>query len=82
MSEKFDFNVSARYHNSFIWEGTFFTEEIPARWNFDASMNFDVPSLKGKIKVGAVNLSGKDYIPYAGGGTIGSTYYVQYSLDL
>ena len=82
LSEKFDFNVSARYHNKFMWEGTFFTEEIPARWNFDASMNFDVPSLKGKIKVGAVNLSGKDYIPYAGGGTIGSTYYVQYSLDL
>ena len=42
-----------------MWEGTFFTEEIPARWNFDASMNFDVPSLKGKIKVGAVNLQEK-----------------------
>ena len=67
---------------SLCGKATFFTEEIPARWNFDASMNFDVPSLKGKIKVGAVNLSGKDYIPYAGGGTIGSTYYVQYSLDL
>lgn len=81
LSDKFDFNISARYHNAFLWEGTFFTEEIPATWNFDAALNFDVPQINGKIKVGAVNLSGKDYIPYAGGGSIGSTYYVQYTFN-
>ena len=80
-TERFGFNVSARYHNDFTWEGTFLTEDIPENLTFDASLNFDVPDLKGKIKVGAVNISGDDYIPYAGGGMIGSTYYVQYTLN-
>jgi len=80
-TERFGFNVSARYHNDFTWEGTFLTEDIPENLTFDASLNFDVPELKGRIKVGAVNVGGDDYIPYAGGGTIGSTYYVQYSLN-
>ena len=81
LTERFGFNVSARYHNDFTWEGTFLTEDIPENLTFDASLNFDVPELKGKIKVGAVNVGGHDYIPYAGGGTIGSTYYVQYTLN-
>ena len=80
-TERFGFNVSARYHNDFTWEGTFLTEDIPENLTFDASLNYDVPELKGKIKVGAVNVGGHDYIPYAGGGTIGSTYYVQYTLN-
>ena len=81
LTERLGFNVSARYHNDFTYEGTFLTEEIPENLTFDASLNFDVPNLKGKIKVGAVNISGDDYIPYAGGGMIGSTYYVQYTLN-
>ncbi len=81
LTERLGFNVSARYHNDFTWEGTFLTEDIPENLTFDASLNFDVPELKGKIKVGAVNVGGHDYIPYAGGGTIGSTYYVQYTLN-
>ena len=81
LTERLGFNVSARYHNDFTWEGTFLTEDIPENLTFDASLNYDVPELKGKIKVGAVNVGGHDYIPYAGGGTIGSTYYVQYTLN-
>ena len=81
LTERLGFNVSARYHNDFTWEGTFLTEEIPENLTFDVSLNFDAPELKGKIKVGAVNVGANDYIPYAGGGTIGSTYYVQYSLN-
>ena len=81
LTDRLGFNVSARYHNDFTWEGTFLTEDIPENLTFDASLNYDVPELKGKIKVGAVNVGGHDYIPYAGGGTIGSTYYVQYTLN-
>jgi hypothetical protein len=48
---------------------------------FDASMNFDVPELNGKVKVGAVNLSGKDYLMMPASGMIGSQYYVQFTLN-
>ena len=81
LSDKFAFNVSARYHNSFMWESSFMDGEIPANWVFDASMNFDVPELNGKVKVGAVNLSGKDYLMMPASGMIGSQYYVQFTLN-
>ena len=79
LADNFSFNVSGRYHNAFMWEGTFFTGEVPDSWTFDASMNFDIPQLDGKIKLGAVNLTGKDYLAIAGGGMVGSQYYVQYT---
>ena len=79
LADNFSFNVSGRYHNAFMWDGTFFTGEVPHSWTFDASMNFDIPQLDGKIKLGAVNLTGKDYLAIAGGGMVGSQYYVQYT---
>ena len=81
LSENFSFNLSARYHNEFLWEGTFGSGMIPENWTFDASVNVNVPELKGSIKLGAINLSGKDYLPYFGGGMIGSTYYVKYTIN-
>ena len=35
-------------------------ELFPANWIFNASMSFDVPELQGKVKIGAVNLTGDD----------------------
>lgn len=54
---------------------------VPANWVFDAQLSFDAPELNGKFKVGAVNLSGKDYLMMPGSGLIGSQYYVQFTLN-
>ena len=54
---------------------------IPANWVFDAQIGFDAPELNGKFKIGAVNLSGNDYLVMPTGGMIGSQYYVQFTLN-
>jgi outer membrane receptor protein involved in Fe transport len=81
IGDNIGFNVSASYHNSFLYESTFADGIIPANWIFNASMSFDVPELQSVIKVGAVNLTGDDYasIPYTG--LIGSQYYIKLTLN-
>ena len=81
ISKNFGFTLSASYHNAFLYESTFADGIIPANWIFNASMSFDVPELQGKVKIGAVNLTGDDYmsIPYTG--LIGSQYYVKFTLN-
>ena len=81
LSDDFAFNVSARYHNAFMWESSFMDAMIPAMWTFDAALNFDVPELNSKVKVGAVNFTGKDYMMMPGSGMIGSQYYVTFTFN-
>ncbi|RCL69450.1 MAG: hypothetical protein DBW75_03285, partial [Cryomorphaceae bacterium] len=81
ISDDFSFNVSARYHNSYYWDSTFMSGQIPATWAFDAAMNFQVPELNGNVKVGATNFTGKDYMMMPGSGMIGSQYYVTFTLN-
>ena len=81
IGDNIGFNVSASYHNAYLYESGFADGIIPANWIFNASMSFDVPELQSVIKVGAVNLTGDDYasIPYTG--LIGSQYYIKFTLN-
>ena len=81
LADNFGFNVSARYHNAYQWESAFLNGMIPDVWVFDAAMNFNVPELNSKVKIGATNLSGKDYMMMPGSGMIGSQYYVTFTLN-
>ena len=81
ISDDFSFNVSARYHNSYYWDSTFFSGQIPATWVFDAAMNFDAPQLNGNFKIGATNFTGQDYMMMPGSGMVGSQYYVTFTLN-
>ena len=81
IGDNIGFNVSASYHNSFLYESTFADGIIPANWIFNASMSFDVPELDGRIKVGAVNLTGDDYMSIPFAGMIGSQYYIKFTLN-
>ena len=44
-------------------------------------MSFDVPELQSVIKVGAVNLTGDDYMSIPVTGAIGSQYYIKFTLN-
>ncbi|MAR26144.1 MAG: hypothetical protein CMC50_01790, partial [Flavobacteriaceae bacterium] len=82
LAENFGFNVSARYQDSFLWQQSGFVDAmVPACTVVDASMNFELPKIKGNIKVGATNLSGNDYMPFIGTGWVGSQYYVGFTLN-
>ena len=76
LADNFSFNVSAKYHDNFMWQQSGFIDAmIPARTTFDASMNFDLPNLNSKVKVGGTNLGGEEYFMMPGSGAIGSQFY-------
>ena len=81
IGDNIGFNVSASYHNSFLYESAFADGIIPANWIFNASMSFDVPELDGRIKVGAANLTGDDYVSIPLTGLVGSQYYIKFTLN-
>jgi len=44
-------------------------------------MNFDLPKIDSRVKVGGTNLGGKEYQLIPGSGFIGSQYYVSFTLN-
>jgi hypothetical protein len=82
LAKNFSFNVSAKYHDKFMYEQSGFMDQmIPYNTTFDASMNFMLPQINGKVKVGGVNLGGDEYQMIPGSGFIGSQYYVSFTLN-
>ena len=77
LAKNFSFNVTAKYHDSFMWEQSGFIDAvIPHCTVFDAAMNFDLPKIDARIKVGGANIGGNEYVMIPGSGMIGSQYYV------
>ena len=82
LAENFSFNVSAKYHDNFTWQqGGFIDAMIPANTTFDASMNFELPNIKSRVKVGGTNLGGDEYFMIPGSGAIGSQFYVGFTIN-
>jgi iron complex outermembrane receptor protein len=82
IAENFSFNVSAKYHDSYLWQQSGFIDGvIPNNTTVDAAMNFKIPKINAKIKVGAVNLGGCEYLVMPGSGMVGSQYYVGFTLN-
>lgn len=76
------FNVVGRWQDSFLWESTLATGNVPAYLTVDAQVNVKVPKLYSTIKLGATNLLNNKYYQYAAGPTIGGLYYVALTFDL
>ena len=79
--ENFGFNVAYRFSDDYFWEATFGSGIIPEFHVVDAQINYKVPSLKSVIKVGATNLTGKEYFSAFGTGFIGSMYYASLTIN-
>ena len=82
LAKNFSFNVTAKYHDSFMWQQSGFIDAvIPHCTVFDAAMNFDIPKINSRIKVGGANIGGNEYQIMPGSGFIGSQYYVGFTLN-
>jgi len=82
IADNFSFNLSTKYHDSFTWQQSGFIDDvIPCNTTFDASMNFDIPKIDARVKVGGVNLGGKEYTVMPGSGMVGSQFYVGFTLN-
>lgn len=77
----FGFNVNYRWSDSYFWEASFADGDIPAFTVLDAQFNYSVPSMKSVFKVGGSNILGDEYFTAVGTGSIGSIYYVSWTIN-
>ncbi len=75
------FNVSYRFSDDYYWEATFGNGVIPEYHVLDAQLSYKVPTIKSAFKLGATNLTGKEYYTAYGTGRIGSMYYVSWTIN-
>lgn len=75
------FNVSYRFSDDYYWEATFGSGVIPEYHVLDAQLSYKVPVMKSTFKLGATNLTGKEYYTAYGTGRIGSMYYVSWTIN-
>ena len=79
--ENFGFNVNARWSDKYLWQASIANANMPARWVFDAQINYSVPSLKSIFKIGGTNLGGHEFQSAVGGPFIGSMYFVSWTVN-
>jgi iron complex outermembrane receptor protein len=79
--KNFGFNAAWRWNDKYFWQATFGDGKIPAYHTLDAQINFTIPSLKSIFKAGATNVLGEEYFTAIGTGSIGSMYYVSWTIN-
>ncbi|WP_233899589.1 TonB-dependent receptor [Tenacibaculum piscium] len=79
--KNFGFNINARWQDQFLWESNFINANVSARTILDAQVNYRIPSFKSTFKLGATNLTGKEYVVAPGSGLIGSMYYISWTIN-
>lgn len=76
--KNFGFNVNGRWLDSYRWVSPFVKGYVKSRTVIDAQLNYRIPSIKSKFKIGGTNLFGKEYQVAPGTGNIGKLYYISW----
>ena len=77
----FGFNVSGRWNSEYLWQSSFADGTIKAATVIDAQLNYNFPSLKSTLKVGASNIGGREYGQVLGAGLIGQQYFASWTIN-
>ena len=77
------FSVNARWQDEFFWQSQFVDGIVDARFVIDAQVNYNLklPGIDSLFKLGAANLTGKEYFSAPGVGAIGSQYYISWVIN-
>ncbi|MEX0275780.1 MAG: TonB-dependent receptor [Flavobacteriaceae bacterium] len=79
--KNFGFNINWRWNDWYLWEASFADGHVPSRNLVDAQVNLRVPSIKSTFKLGGANILGEEYVSAPGTGTIGSQYYISWTIN-
>ncbi len=79
--KNFGFNTNFVWSDDYFWQSDFGDGDIPSYTILNAQINYSIPALKAKLKVGANNITGQEYFTAIGSGFIGSQYYVGLSIN-
>ena len=77
----FGFRTDLRWQSEYLYQSVFIQDVVDARTVLDAQINYTIPKMKSRFKLGATNLFGKDYISVPGAGAIGSQYYLNWTIN-
>jgi len=77
--KNFGFKIDYKYQTEFEWQSSFADGMVPARSLLDAQLSYNLKKYDTKIKVGATNLLGQEYLPAPGTGMVGSMYYISFT---
>lgn len=75
------FNINYRWQNEFYWQSSFLEGNIDARSVIDAQISYAIPSIKSRFKLGGTNLTGQEYQVALGSGSVGSLYYISWTIN-
>jgi outer membrane receptor protein involved in Fe transport len=79
---RFGFNVLYRWVDTFFYEGTFATGQVPSYSTVDAQVNYKFLKSKSILKIGGTNIFNKYYINGFGNIQIGGLYYVSFAWNV
>ena len=79
--KNFGFNVSGRWNSEYLWQSSFADGTIEAATVIDAQLNYNFPSLKSTLKVGAANIGRREYAQVLGAGLIGQQYFASWTIN-
>lgn len=79
--KNFGFNTNVRWNTEYLWQASFADGMVPENVVFDAQINYALPKLKSVLKLGAMNLFGKDYIQVIGAGAIGQQWFASVTIN-
>lgn len=77
----FGFNISGRWNSEYLWQASFADGMIEAATVIDAQLNYNFPSLKSTLKIGASNIGGREYAQVLGAGLIGQQYFASWTIN-
>ncbi|WP_179945740.1 TonB-dependent receptor [Lutibacter profundi] len=81
VTENLGFMVNLRWSDEYLWQSSFVDTMVDARTVVDAQVSYSVPSFKSTFKIGGANIGGKEYISAPGVGSIGSQYYLSWTIN-
>ena len=81
LTKNIGFSVNYRWQDTFLWESSYGTWNVPAFGVFDAQVSYRVSSIKSIVKLGGNNILGGDYRTNLGAPFVGQIYYVSITFD-
>lgn len=79
---RFSFNVLYRWVDTFFYEGTFATGQVPSYSTVDAQVSYKFLKTKSILKIGGTNIMNKYYVNGFGNIQIGGLYYVSFGWNV
>jgi iron complex outermembrane recepter protein len=81
VTKNLGFSLNYRWQDSFLWESSYGTWNVPEFGVFDAQVSYRVSPIKSVVKIGGNNILGGDYRTNLGSPFVGQIYYISVTFD-